>query len=523
MESDSDDPDADAAFFDDGVPLPDQPADADVKGGKGAGPNQAQLLIRMAEDQYRLIRSTDGRLYAVPRMGPNIAVPLGAKDGNGVRAKLGASLYRRTGQVAGSSALSDCLNILEGEAADLDPVPVYLRMGRHHDRTRENIVVDLGTDTGQCAVITSDGWQLEAASPVVFRRSGAMHPMCAPVAGGTLDRLRALINLSEADYRLAIGWVIAAYFTEIPHPILFVQAEQGTAKSNLIRCLLALIDPQPTADRTMPGDKREWAIFAQASWAFSFDNITEIPDWMSNALCKGVTGDAVLQRALHSDEDIVVFAFRRVIAMTTIGIKHQMAGDLVDRLLMVEPQVIERRLSEADVQTRRDAALPDALGAVFDLVANVLRVLPEVTVTNPPRMADFARILAALDQVTGWSTLPAFRTKVAELGMALIEGDGLAHALYHLARHDPSGNGAAPWEGSATALAAVLQKVAIDKNLTLAHIPTNAKVLSERVREIAPSLRKVGVDIRDRKSNGAKLWKVITRNPDTPDTASSPS
>ena len=170
--------------------------------------------------------------------------------------------------------------------------------------------------------------------------------------------------------------MVAAYFTGIPHPILLVQGEQGTAKSNLIRTLLALVDPQPAAERTPPKDQREWAIFARASWAFSYDNITDIPPWLSNALCKGVTGDAVLQRVLHSDDDIGVYSFQRVIALTTIAIGHDLAGDLADRILLVEPEVIEIRRTEADIQAARAAALPSALGAVLDLVAGVLAELP---------------------------------------------------------------------------------------------------------------------------------------------------
>ena len=112
---------------------------------------------------------------------------------------------------------------------------------------------------------------------MIFRRSELTHPLVQPEPGGSLDGLRELMNLPEEDYRLAIGWVVAAYLTGIPHPILLVQGEQGTAKSNLIRTLLALVDPQPAAERTPPRDQREWAIFARASWAFSFDNITEIP------------------------------------------------------------------------------------------------------------------------------------------------------------------------------------------------------------------------------------------------------
>ena len=245
---------------------------------------------------------------------------------------------------------------------------MWLRVGQH-DGT---VVVDMGTETGQCITITPRGWAVEADSPVIFRRSELTHPLVSPQRGGTLDGLRELINLPEEDYRLAIGWVVAAYLTGIPHPILLVQGEQGTAKSNLIRTLLALVDPQPAADRTPPKDQREWAIFARASWAFSYDNITDIPPWLSNALCKGVTGDAVLQRVLHSDDDIGVYSFQRVIALTTIAIRHDVAGDLADRILLVEPEVIDIRRTEADITAARAAALPGALGAVLDLVAGVL-------------------------------------------------------------------------------------------------------------------------------------------------------
>src|SRR5260370_722634 len=223
----------------------------------------------MAEDTYRLIRSDDGRAYAVPKLGPQIAVPLASRSGNSIRARLAASLHRQTGKVASASALSDCITVLDGEASELDPPPAWRRIDqpRHH-----------------------------------------------------------------------------------------------------------------AAARTRPKAQREWAIFARAPWAFCYDNIPAIPDWLSNALCKGVTGDAVLQRVLHTDDDIGVYSFQRVIALTTIAIKHDIAGDLADRILLVEPEVIDKRRTEADITAARTAALPGALGAVLDLVARLLRALPATVV-----------------------------------------------------------------------------------------------------------------------------------------------
>ncbi|MFI6325110.1 ATP-binding protein [Nonomuraea sp. NPDC050556] len=497
----------DEAYFADGVPLPDEDRQGDAVGSGKLAPE----LVKMAEDAYRLIRADDGRSYAVPKLGAAVAVPLASKGGSGLRAKLATSLYRRTGRVSSGAELSDAINVLAGEASEQDPQPVYLRMARHttpgDHADAGAIVVDMGTETGEAIVITGDGWRIDPVSPVIFRRSELTHPMVTPVRGGTLDGLRALINLSEEDWRLAIAWVVAAYLTDIPHPILTVKGEQGTAKSNLIRSLLLLIDPQPAADREPPGSQREWAIFARASWAFSFDNVTDIPDWLSNSLCKGVTGDAVLQRALHSDEDITVFAFQRVIAMTSIEFKHPLAGDLVDRMLLIEPEVIDVRLTEQYVRAAREQALPLALGAVLDLVAGVLAALPAVHTTDLPRMADFARVLAALDKVTGWTTVKDYRTRIAAMGMTLIEGNTLARVLYYFATPQP-------WEGETSDLLTGLRRVAAEHGLPASQLPADVRTLGTKLSEIAPSLRKVGVDIRKRKSGAKRYISVIKKSDD---------
>ncbi len=503
--------DHDEESFSDGIPLPPE----EPPGGNGRGPSQAQMLMAMAEETYRLIRSDDGRAYAVPKLGPQIAVPLASRSGNSVRARLAASLHRQTGKVASASALSDCITVLEGEASELTPCPVWLRAGRHQD----TVVIDMGTETGQCITITPRGWAIETESPVIFRRSELTHPLVTPQRGGTLEPLRTLINLPEDDYRLAIAWVVAAYFTNIPHPILLIQGEQGTAKSSLIRTLLALVDPQPAADRTPPKDQREWAIFARASWAFCYDNITAIPGWLSNALCKGVTGDAVLQRVLHTDDDIGVYSFQRVIALTTIAIKHDLAGDLADRILLVEPEVIERRRTEADMAAARAAALPAALGAVLDLAAAVLRELPAVTVDNAPRMADFAKILAALDTVTGWDTLASYRAKTAAMALSLIEGSTFAYAIYKLATAPgPGGLDPRPWEGTAAELLDTLRRLCAETRMPTGELPEDVRAVGRQVREIAPSLRKAGIDVRTRKSGPRRLLRITkTENEPAPE------
>ena len=154
--------------------------------GQGKGPSQAQLLMAMAEDTYRLIRSTDGRAYAVPKTGPAdrraARLPV-RKQHPGPAGRLPAPADRQGRLRLRAVRLH---HRAEGEASELDPRPVWLRVGQH-DGT---VVVDMGTETGQCITITPRGWAVEADSPVIFRRSELTHPLVQPQRGGTLDALR---------------------------------------------------------------------------------------------------------------------------------------------------------------------------------------------------------------------------------------------------------------------------------------------------------------------------------------------
>src|SRR5690606_38677959 len=68
----------------------------------------------------------------------------------------------------------------------------------------------------------------------------------------------------------------------------------------------------------------------------------------------------------------------------------------------------------------------------FDLLAQVLKALPDVTLTERPRMADFARVLAAVDQVRGWSTLEDYKAGARDAVADVLEGEPFAQAVVKL-------------------------------------------------------------------------------------------
>jgi hypothetical protein len=479
----------------------------DTAGSKAAGgggddgkQSQASRLVAMAIDAYELVLGEDGRPYAVDRDGPAVAVPLRGREG--LRTRLARAYYARTGTAPSASALADALTVIEGMTADAEPVPVALRVARHPTRAGA-VVLDLGDPTGRAVVAEPGGWHLAETSPVLFRRTALTQALPVPGLDAGLDDFRALLNVDDVGFGLIVGWLLAAMLPDVPHPILALTGEQGTAKSTAARFLVSLIDPSPAPLRTPPRDVRQWAVTAAASWTVALDNVSTIPPWLSDTLCKAVTGDGIVDRALFTDDDVTVLSFRRVIAMTSID-AGALAGDLAERLVPVELQRIDpaqRRPDEA-VNAAFRAAQPGTLGALLDLLADVLAALPAVQLEQLPRMADFARLLAGLDAVTGWHTLDAYLAGAADVNAAVLEAEPLAAAVRALLDRQAVG-----WTGTAAQLLELLTPDPAPRSW-----PRTPRALSGQLRRLAPALRAggVGVDFAKASDRAGRRLVLLT-------------
>lgn len=459
--------------------------------------SQASRLVALATERYRLLRGDDSKPYATERNGPAIAHTLRGRDA--LRTRLAHLYYDIHGSTPGGSALTDALTVLEGQAERTDPEPVGLRVAPAGEST---IALDLGGADGRCVLVGPEGWHLVDRSPVLFRRSVLTTPLPEPMRGGSLDPLRDLLNVDDNGFRLIVGWLVASLLPEIPHPILALIGEQGTAKSTAARLVVSLVDPSPAPLRTPPREMRSWAAAASASWVVALDNVSAVPGWLSDTLCKAVTGDGIVERALHTDDDINVLTFRRCIALTSID-AGRLAGDLAERLLTVELARIPppSRRPDAEIDTAYASTQPSALGALLDLTSGVLAALPAVRLDELPRMADFARVLAALDQTCGWDTLAAYRSATAEANQAVLEADPVAEAIVLLVRRDGD------WQGTASDLLAQITPERPPHGW-----PQTPQAITGALKRVAPALRASGISV-DRLTRGQTRTIVLSTSP----------
>lgn len=450
------------------------------------GPSQASQLVKLGRERYDMFMSEDGRPYGVARGGANIALPLRGRAG--LRSQLARMYYDAHGAAPSQSALADAMTVLEGVAANEAPRTLHLRVACHDG----GVVVDLGRPEGDCVIITPGaGWSRQGRSPVLFRRSGAMKPLPPPIhEGDGLDRLRQLVNTDEDGFRVLVAWLVAAFIPNLPHPILAFRGEQGTGKSYAAQMVISLVDPSGAPKRSAPRDLKGWATQAFNSWALCLDNVSVIPDWLSDALCRAVTGEGVVDRALYTDDDVVVLEFRRVLAMTTID-AGSLAADLAERLVTIELHLIsdEQRREEGELNQAFNDAHAAILASLFDLLADVLFARESVTLTSKPRMADFARILAAVDKVNGWSTLDLYRDAARTAIADVLESEPFADAVVKLIDRQQDGE----WQGTAQAL---LNATDTPERLPKKW-PKDATRASGQLRRLAPSLRTIGINFDD--------------------------
>ncbi|MHA7271603.1 hypothetical protein [Arthrobacter sp. HLT1-20] len=493
----------DAAFMDDPFsdPGPHEPTAAARESGQQVKPTsqrreptQSAQLVEMAKKLYRMVKSKEGKVYAVKHDQPGIALPLKGSAG-GLRQQLSTLYYTEKKRVASSTALQEMLSVLEGDAMAATEEPVFLRFA---DDGKGTLYIDLGTPSGETVVITSQEWRVVESSPVLFRRTGLISPMPSPQRGGSLDGLRKLINIPEQGFRLLVGWMIAACIPDIPHPFLALLGQQGTAKTTALKMLIQLISPSPAPTGTVPDSADHWAATAYNAPVIGLDNVSNLRPWFQDALCKAVTGDGYIKRENYSDSDITVLHYKRVIAMTSID-PGSLQGDVSDRMLQVELEPIPKtgRRTDQDVNNEFESVRTSVHGALLDLLVQVIQVLPTIHLVEMPRMADFARVLAALDHVTNWSTLPDYLKSTTSAAVDVIEGNQFATAIRDLVEE------CGVWTGTTTELLAKVSPAMPPRNW-----PKTASSASGALTRNTPALATIGISIDSRRTSSARLYTI---------------
>ena len=281
----------------------------------------------------RLFRSGDGRLFA--RVLVENRSEVHALKSGAFRDWLIGAHFRECGALPPDGAVRRVIGALEAFSRFEGGAPsIFIRVAGSGKSDGAATYIDLGDTSGRAVEIVGGGWSIVDQPMVDFRRPEGLEPLPVPSREGSIELLRPYVNLTERDFRLLVVWMAAALRPVGPYPILAIYGEQNSAKSTLVKIVRRLIDPQHAPVLLVPGSTRDMMVTAVNGWLLAYDNISQIPAWLSDGLCVLSTGGAIAGRALFSNDERVVIHAQRPVILSGIE-EFVRRGDLSDRCVFL--------------------------------------------------------------------------------------------------------------------------------------------------------------------------------------------
>lgn len=451
----------------------------------------SEMLVEIANDA-ELAHDQNGAGYArIEADGHTETWPVRSL---GFRQWLARRLYEQYGKAAYTEATKTALDLIEAKAAhEGHKVEVFLRVGERDGM----IYVDLCDDRWRVVEVTCSGWRVLDQSPVWFRRGRGMLPLPVPVEGGNVNELRPFLNVKDdADFVLVVAWLLAALNPHGPYPALSITGEQGSAKSTMQRLLRSLVDPNAAPLRNEPREPRDLIISASNSWALVFDNLSNIPPWLSDAFCRLATGGGSAFRAMYTNDEEAIFDATRPLAFNGISDLASRA-DLLDRCISITLKAIPaaERKDEKGLWADFEKARPRILGALLTTVAAGLKCRDQVHIdpSDRPRMLDFAQWAVACERGLPWKPgtfIAAYAGNRKDANAVAIESSAVGPVVASFMENQNE------WHGSFKDLLVGLEGIVDDKTRQRKEWPATPPKLRHAIDRIAPNLRAAGIDVQ---------------------------
>ncbi len=407
-----------------------------------------------------------------------------------------------------SRTITGALEALQGRASlSGDEHLVYVRVAGGDSG---QIYLDLADKEGRAVEVTASGWKVITNPPVRFRRPKTLLPIPTPTRGGSVMALQPLVNIDNPDeFRLLVSVLLSHLSPTASYPVVILEGPQGTAKSTTERMIRSIIDPSSPPLMGEPRSEQDLVIAARNSWVLALNNLSQIKQWLSNALCRLATGGGFRTRQLYTNDGEMIFDVRRPILLNGIGaVANQ--SDLLDRaILLAQPPIADnRRKTEEDIWREFDRVQPSVLGALLDVLVVVQREVAKIDETNLTRMADFHRRSIAAAKPIGWTPgdfRRAYNDNRKAADRNALEASPIAEVLIQFM------NDKQHWEGTSAELLTKLNSL-LDLTDRPPRWPRTAEGLSSELTRITPNLKAEGVEAtklpRTAKKRGWDIRKV---------------
>ena len=343
----------------------------------------------------------------------------------------------------------------------------------------------------------------------MFRRFSNQQPQIYPAASKSyphdiFDRFMDLINVkNNPSARLLLKcYIITLFIPEISKAALMLHGPAGAAKSACQALIKQTVDPSILISLAYPSSNDALQQQLSHNYVPYYDNVSIMKDWLSDALCRAITGSASSKRELYSDDDDILYRFVRCIGFNGINLAATKA-DLLDRGIIIELQRIQKknvRDFNGDILPKFKELLPQLLAYIFDILVQVLTLKSNggIRLEAKSRMADFEIHAEMISRCIGNGVnafVDAYEAN-KQLGSGeVLEGSPVAKAIIDLMESRDR------WEGSTAELLSELEYVAAKLKINTQKEklwPKGANVIMRRINAIKTNLMDVGIQVSSR-------------------------
>jgi hypothetical protein len=533
------------------------------KRGKGAKPpspmqtSQASFLADLATSRCDLFCDPSGEAYAsfvaTHATGEH-------RETHRLRSKsfnlwLRLLFYAEREGAPSSEAMASAVKTLIAKAHfDGDRRNVYLRTAPLEGK----IYLDMCDPLWRAIEIDADGFRVVDDPQVHFRREAGMQELPAPLhidPKKGIERLREVLRLRDKrDFVVIVAWLLAALAGRPPYAVLSFLGEPGATKTSAAYAVRSIIDPNASPLRTKPKDPHDVFVAATHSLVVGYNNLSSLPDWLSDTICVVSEGSGESRRELFTDADESLIVACAPFLLT--GIENVIKrGDLAQRTLYVHLASVPdgERLTEQTFKARFRRVHADLLGALCAAASVGLRNEKTMRLASLPRLATFFHWASACEPAL-WRRgqfSRAFAANAKDATEDVIEGEQAASVFRRFMAERGK------WEGTATELlselfafvrrpvreaeaahahaindkddiqkekaAAALREARDTARDILGGLPKAPNALTGKLKRASPALRDAGIRVEWPTRHGdAKLIKATTSTPKSRRKRSSP-
>ena len=371
------------------------------------------------------------------------------------------------------------------------------RLAAHADETRPlfnrfalsdgKFYIDLVTSDWSSIEIDGEGWRKVRLARPLFQRYPHQKSLPDPQAGGRVqDLLQFLALKEESAQMLLLVWLCTVPLEHIPRPGITFHGLQGSTKSTAQWIVRSLVDPSATPLLSLPKESNEFVQQMYHHAVVSIENIGTLPAWASDDLCRTVTGGGFAKRMLYTDDDDVLYSFRRTFLMNGVNVPGK-RPDLLDRTILIELSRIpeEDRIEEQEVLRAFEDARPKIFGAMLEAISTAMRIRGSIELTRLPRMADWCKWGCAVAEALGIDHrrfLDAYYKSIRYQHEEIVSSEPICQALLRFMDDLPW------WEGEPAALYAKLKDIGDKMDLTKEGFPKAPHTMSRKLNSLAHNL-----------------------------------